>query len=195
MYIPKNRIKENQYTKGSEFEYKDSHENYVGYYCSTSNGKFFSNKTLNNTSKELIKTPKNPIKLPLNTSIFNKITGLIGLNQQIELKPSIIKPTQQDYDKGFITRYFAKKIITIDPQIFEINQRDFNNSNQYLKIYQLISLEWKITGPKYDITKNKNMPIYGTVDTNMRTLELKEKEMSGITRYFDGRLNEFAKND
>lgn len=47
MYIPKNRIKTNQYTAGSEFVYKGSGEGYVGYYHQIYTGKYYTGKTPN----------------------------------------------------------------------------------------------------------------------------------------------------
>ena len=55
MYIPKNRIKPNLYTPGSEYMIKSSNENYSGYYHSLWNGKFYTGKTQNDSNiRELI---------------------------------------------------------------------------------------------------------------------------------------------
>ena len=58
MYIPKNRIKENLYTPGNEYWIKTTGENYIGFYHSLFNGKFFTGKTLNATNiRELTSEP------------------------------------------------------------------------------------------------------------------------------------------
>ena len=60
MYIPKNKIKTNQYTRGQEYVYLSNKEDYVGYYHKLYNGKFFTGKTPNDKPVyELIIAPTN----------------------------------------------------------------------------------------------------------------------------------------
>ena len=60
MYIPKNKIKTNQYTRGQEYVYLSNNEEYIGYYHKLYNGKFFSGKTPNDKPVyELIKPSGN----------------------------------------------------------------------------------------------------------------------------------------
>lgn len=42
MYYPKSQIKPNQYTNTGEFLIASSNTEYIGYYYSTSDGKFYS---------------------------------------------------------------------------------------------------------------------------------------------------------
>lgn len=201
MYYPKSKIQENQYTKGGEFIRKDNKQLYTGYYCIISDGKFFSGKTVTNTSIELLKIEKNarnaPFRTPSVENIASKISTLVNLRNQRELKPSIVKPNDEDYKRGFMIRFFAKKLQSKPPQIIEISEEDyihvFNKSNKYYNVYQVMALDWKITGPDHDIVTNPNLPIYGIIDTNKRTLEKKEREMNGITLYIGNKLKEFAK--
>lgn len=197
-YFPKSKIQENQYTKGGEYQRKDTGEQYVGIYCILSDGRYFSESTLLKSSIELLKIDKNAKKTPYNVFPINQLSNKFSfLNQQKELVPHIPQPTSHDYNVGFMKRYFAKKLISEVIQIFEISQQSYDeiNSNKgnYLSLYQTISLDWKITGPKYDMYDNPLNPTYGVMDTNKRTIEIKEKEMKGIQQYFNGRLNEFAK--
>lgn len=56
MYIPKSRIKPNLYTPGNEFMLKSNKENYIGFYHSLWNGKFFTGKTQNDSDiREIIR--------------------------------------------------------------------------------------------------------------------------------------------
>ena len=200
-YYPKAKILENQYTSGMEYQRVDNNQPYIGTYCILSDGRFFSGKTLLNTSIELIRMHKTQKNIFPSTFISggssNRISFLNNLSKKQELRPTLLTPTEQDYKRGFITRYFAKKLNIEGIQIFEITQSDYNSINvkdgKYFDIYQVISLDWKITGRKYDDYSNNLMPIYGIVDTNRRTLEIKEKEMQGLKKYFENRLTEFAK--
>lgn len=201
MYFPKSKIAENQYTDGTEYQRKDNGQPYTGKYCKLSDGRFFSGKTLTNTSIELVKIEKNDtlsfLRSPALRSIIQKSQSLLNLNKKKELKASVIKPTPSDYQRGFLIRYFAKKLSASPIQIFEINSQDHNDvithSDKYLSLYQTTVFSWKITGPDHDMSTNTTMPVYGIIDTNKRTLDQKEKEMAGITQYFENRLKEFAK--
>tara|TARA_R110000782_G_scaffold226642_1_gene313440 strand:- start:55 stop:966 length:912 start_codon:yes stop_codon:yes gene_type:complete len=54
MYIPKNRIKPNLYTRGNEYMFKSSRENYIGFYYSLYTGRFYTGKTQNDRPSEEI---------------------------------------------------------------------------------------------------------------------------------------------
>lgn len=54
-------------------------------------------------------------------------------------KPS---PQQNDYDTGYIYRYFVKKIN--DKTIYEISKENYVDVSP--NIYAKISIEWKLTG-------------------------------------------------
>tara|TARA_R110001592_G_scaffold77161_1_gene232457 strand:- start:538 stop:1203 length:666 start_codon:yes stop_codon:yes gene_type:complete len=78
MYIPKNRIKPNLYTPGDEFMLKSDNENYVGFYHSLWNGKFFTGKTQNDSNiREIIRFEVPELKgtpnLPQNLTSENVI--------------------------------------------------------------------------------------------------------------------------
>ena len=201
MYFPQSKIQQNQYTPGTEFQRKDNGLPYTGTYCILSDGRFFTEATLLKTSIELIKIEKNnnsqshTIFLP--NQLTSRISFLNQLKNQQELRPTIIIPSQQDYQNGSMQRYLARKLSASNIQIFEINKQDhddvINKVDKYLPIYNVTSLSWKITGPNYDNYDNSLNPTYGIMDTNRRTLEIKEKEFVGIKKYFEGRLNEFAK--
>ena len=70
MYIPKSRIKPNLYTPGNEFMLKSNKENYIGFYHSLWNGKFFTGKTQNDSDiREIIKKSLDFIRMTSNNSI------------------------------------------------------------------------------------------------------------------------------
>lgn len=200
-YYPKSKILENQYTSGTEYQRIDTNQPYVGSYCILSDGRYFTGKTLLENSIELKKielTQKNAFpSMFLSGNLFNKIPFLNSLSKQQELRPTILTISNHEYQRGFVTRYFAKKLNVDGIQIFEITQQDHNDiinkTGKYHPIYQSISMDWKITGPDRDNFDNSLNPTYGIIDTNKRTLEIKEKEMSGIKKYFEGRLKEYAK--
>jgi hypothetical protein len=67
MYYPKSQVKTNLYTNGGEFTALNSTTPYKGYYYATSDGKYFSGKTPNESPTfELIRI--NPNESPTNLS-------------------------------------------------------------------------------------------------------------------------------
>ena len=138
MYIPKNRIKTNLYTRGDEYMFKSNNKNYVGFYYSLWNGKFFTGKTQNDRPTEEI------IELSAVTNDIWELTSEDQTFQQYadnydgEVVPgqyqnmddihaynyvsntdisttklipqqSYPLPTENDYLLGVFTRYFAVK--------------------------------------------------------------------------------------
>ena len=60
MYYPKSQIKPNLFTNGDQYVYLRDETNYIGFYYSTSDGRYFTGKSPNNGPNfELIPVPVN----------------------------------------------------------------------------------------------------------------------------------------
>jgi len=140
MYIPKNKIKTNLYTRNNEFQYLSSGKEYTGYYHKLHTGKFYTGKTPNDKPvEEIIKSPNNEaqwINTPLtgegyyvnyvdnydgeiipnqyqNMGDINTYNSLKDINMDniLQIPTSYYpKPTQEDYNLGVFIRYFCVKI-------------------------------------------------------------------------------------
>lgn len=180
MYYPKSQIKTNIYTNGGELNYKSDGKNYIGNYWKTSDGKYFTGKTPNDTNiQELIKpnpqTDQNlstviqsTISLPNQSYINNNSVISIEYSKlntkfnESKLLPSSYNPslTQSDYDLGEFTRYFCKK--TNEIIYTEVNKETHTkligkNSSYLWQLYIPIKYAWTISGDKeqvYNINKN-----------------------------------------
>jgi hypothetical protein len=125
MKIPKNIIRENQYTIGNEFIYENSYKEYQGYYYELNN-KFFAGKEFNVNAPILIKKNSNEVnKLLLNpkTSEYAKLS-----NNKIKNYKSFsfyFIPTEQDAKEGQTIRYFCQQVNT--KLIKEINKKDYQD--------------------------------------------------------------------
>ena len=107
------------------------------------------------------------------------------------------QPIDSDYQKGYITRYFAKKI-NQSGYVTEISPAEYvaftNGEVMYdISFYQVVSILWKITGPlnsqrisQYDIRA-------GIIDTNKRLTEAAEPNFVGIDAFIGGDYVKFAK--
>ena len=140
MYIPKNKIKTDLYTRGNEFQYLSSGEAYNGYYHKLYTGKFYTGKTPNDKPVgEIVKTPRNDAQwdaTPLTGEgnyidyadnydgeitpgqfqhmediyVYNSLKG-VNMNEILNSPSSYYpKPTKDDYNLGVFTRYFCVKV-------------------------------------------------------------------------------------
>lgn len=86
-------------------------------------------------------------------------------------------PTEDDYSKGYINRYFVKKVN--DNSIYEVSGDSFNTIINGL--YSKINLIWRITGSRNDVYQNKIKIYSGVIEDNLNTIKIAEKSMSGIS--------------
>lgn len=97
-------------------------------------------------------------------------------------------PTVEDYSRGYINRYFVKKIN--DNTINEVSGDSFNTI--ITGLYSKINIIWRITGIKNDVYQNKIKIYSGVIEDNQTAIKNAEKEMSGISEILKNPL-EFYK--
>jgi hypothetical protein len=176
-----------QYSNGLEFMFIDGTE-YIGYYHEFKT-KLYSGQEHDKNSIFLY-----PYTNDKNIITYYQLKPIIEYEEPNTFVPS---PIEKDYEKGSIKRFFIKK--RNDNKIIEINSEQFKSlpikSKGLMDEYYLgIELDWKITGPLYDIYENNILTIYGIYNTNERTVLLKEKEMKGLSKHFSSFV-EFSRID
>lgn len=208
-YFPKNKIITNLYTKGGEFSVNG--KDYIGAYYKTYGGKIYSGKNpVNGSSQQLL-----PIQSPPDNFSPTSITQTAGIlyNSNTEdyiNNPNLVnvnsyevpvqfypRPTDNDYQKGYIIRYFAKKRNDIG-YVIEINKETYESIIKQDKVYdyvtyQAIDVFWQITGPLKDDRKNKLYKVAGIIDTNKRLVEQKDKVFRGLIEFIGEKYDKFAK--
>ena len=110
--------------------------------------------------------------------------------------PYYAKPTPQDYNRGYFTRYVAKRRNSPNSIFLEIDQPTFNDLLYKGGVYNypmwaVTSIFWQITGPLRDNKENKDFPRAGIIDTNKRILVTKSKAFPSIEKFFSN-LTQFA---
>ena len=101
-------------------------------------------------------------------SIFSKLIRPVDIKQRqfsyynilnkqkpLELKSSANIPTEEDYEMGNYTRYFAKKVNDKNSAPFEVSVEDFQSSPLYI----YVSLIWYIKGDKMLVLQANNRQI------------------------------------
>ena len=188
--IPRSQIKQ-RYTTGGEFLIQKTEKEFVGHYMETSSGTFYAGTSNISLGVRLIPIPNKPDQW--------EPTNIAGRGMNVRkhklLKPEIKKflstvkpiptmkklPSDKDYIKGFVYRYFFKRI----------------NSPGYQEIEKEVYDSIKQKGQKYDYHLHEvgqiKWALSGNVfKTNGLNLKRKEKEFPGISFLFPV-LNEFAR--
>ena len=202
-YYPLSQITSNLYTNGLEYaiDLKNPSNSYLGYYWKTSDGKYFTGKTPQDTPCiEIFVIPnlqggENGNSAPTQVTI-NNITVFDGdplVEDYLRLKnipPTTVtsipsyyspQPTQSDYQTGEFRRYFVKK--TNEIQYTEISEATYalvlSKDSQILwQLYYPFLIPWSIAGIKEQVARtNKNI-----VELTMKNLKLP-------------RFNDYLKND
>jgi len=102
--------------------------------------------------------------------------GLGGYNYD---KPATYIPTitTEDYDRGYIDRFFVARINYFD--VIETNYKDYNraNSSYFIKI----KISWKITGPEFNTYIGKTLQETGVVNYNILRISDAQSFISNIS--------------
>ena len=196
-YYPKSRIIENLNANPGEFILPNGKE-YIGPYYITFDGKSFtgsnpySSISIPLTKVEVLADPELRDPLP---DEYNNIKFLnLSLTDPIPFTP---KPTEEDYKRGKITRYFARQRNGTKFRIMEIDQKTYDNlSNNRgglnTSLWKVISIFWQISGPLHDQKVKGIRTRAGIIDTNQRVLNNAEKNFIGLKQYLTD-LTQFAR--
>lgn len=196
-YYPKSRIIENQRANPGQFILPNGKE-YTGPYYTTFDGRSFTGANpYSSISVPLIETiiMADPPRDGVVASEYDNLKPLnLSLTDPIPFTP---KPTDTDYKKGKITRYFARQRNGTKFKIMEIDQKTYDNlSNNRgglnTSLWKVISIFWQISGPLNDQKVNGIRTRAGIIDTNQRVLNNAEKNFIGIKQYLTD-LKQFAR--
>ena len=177
-----------KYTNGKEYMYLDGVE-YIGHYH------IYKNITFTGTTHD-----KQSVQLMLYTN-DKLILEYIQLKNTKQFEPPItfhITPTIKDYKTGNIKRYFISKR-NEDSIVYEVNEEKYNTltvKNKGLNgdIYKGVILNWKLTGPVYDVYTNDILTQHGIYNTNEREAITKSKTLPGLLKYINKNYTDYSKN-
>lgn len=210
-YYPLNRIIPNQYTRGNEYLTPDGKEYTGRYYITYDNRVYTGPNPAIGTNLLLTRLPQDPdhhsggrpptqsSQAYLATQIKGEQPGVRDDNGRLtELLPYFPFPTDQDYARGYFTRYFAKTV-SGPGYIFEISKSDFTKiQNGEIAVenilgYESIDMLWQLTGPLKDTRLSQYQIKGGVFDTNKRVTESKNKVFNGLVNFIGGDYTKFAR--
>lgn len=204
-YYPQFYIVPDLYAKPGEFYEGESF--YVGAYYATLNGRFFSGPNPQvGPNKELLPAKNFQSNYQLNSKNLKESRPLTyeteesaNLITRDKGRPTFYypKPTESDYKRGYIIRYFAKKENERNG-VIEISYNEYvditNGTVDYdISIYQTAKILWKLTGPLKSQRKSQYNIMPGIIDTNKRLTEETNKTFLGIVDFIGGEYDKFAR--
>lgn len=211
-YYPLTRIKTDLYTRGTTYKLPNG-EPYIGRYYLTYEGKAYTGANpVVGTNEELIRAddvvPGGGVISINQSNTYNSSKAQNTLtaatlkktlsDQQLqELEPYYPVVLESDYQIGYFTRYFAKKI-TGPGYIFEISKTQYaniqNNANpQDFLVYESTNMLWQLTGPLRNTRVSQYQIKGGIIDTNQRVTEQKSLTFRGLVEYIGGDYTKFAR--
>lgn len=96
------------------------------------------------------------------------------------------KPTQNNYEVGYIRRYFIQKINDINAPIYEISSVESKRLSEY-KNYIIVSIKWRISGPIERTFKNSVID-RGVRESNRIAISLVSDDMPNLKNYLPSLL-------
>jgi hypothetical protein len=208
-YYPLSKIKADQNSNGQEYSLNG--QPYTGKYYTTFDGKAFTGANPIVGSNQLLQ------KIPVPTKAFNSDvlnlpndaksrlenttkSNIVSLTEN-QLKdqptPYHLKLIEDDYKKGYIIRYFTKKVnspgyvIEISPFEYAMIQ---NGTVPYdVSFWQILEIFWKLTGPLNRKVVSEYNIRAGIIDTNKRLIENANKTFLGIKEFIGEDYAKYSK--
>lgn len=192
IYYPSSTIRPNLFTKGGELMTEDNEE-YIGFYHVYDSGEIFSesdwdeekSKKLLLIDNKLVKIKDISIKKVLKNLEYTKGINVSKFIHPVEYN---LIPTQEDYDNGYIIRYFIGKVNDVNYPLMEVDKEVFESIGDEKGIDNLlfkgVKLEWSLTGPLNDeYDSDGNIKKSGVYDTNLRLINHYNKEIPNLNKY------------
>ena len=200
-YIPKKLVNTGLYATGDQFLDLQTKKPYRGPYHSNVNGPIFSGvDPYDPNKKRLIPNPDSKSYTPPKTRVLdtpsnNQYNTLNNTNTPLlkygeDPKSFTPKPIIKDYERGSITRYFAKRIIEKPNRIIEVNADAYNSIQKRdgkfnYAVWRVHKVLWRISGKsEEEVTK-----------TNKTQVDNANKNFPGIKSYLRNLLQFYKKRE
>jgi hypothetical protein len=97
-------------------------------------------------------------------------------------------PSKIDYSRGYISRYFMKKVNDINSPIFEIDSKTYLRF-QTNPLFSRCSLKWRISGPKEtQYRENGDVFDVSVSESNRRAIKLVYEKIPTLKLYLPNLL-------
>ncbi len=154
-----------KFAKLGMFAFKGTGQEYQGPYVETNTGKLYAGESPTDTGLELISVDNDDI-------IFNG-------KKTIPFESETVLPTPEDYNRGFMFRYFLKNFTT--GKIIEVKKVNYTKLIKK-KYYKGDVLKWILTKPAKDIF-NQGYLYKGAITRNKANTKEVSFNITGLDTY------------
>lgn len=103
-----------------------------------------------------------------------------GFRDVASLNEFFPSPSDEDYRKGFINRFFAQRANDKNSPVFEIDTKTFTRISQQPD-YTTVVIRWRISGSlEKQFDNDNNIIDFGVKESNKRALKLNFNVMPGL---------------
>lgn len=114
---------------------------------------------------------------------YKKLLGKRGVKTSVPISAYIPTPKEIDYNRGYIRRFFAQRSNDKTSPIIEISSDSFNRIGRS-NIYRVVTLRWRIKGPKQIIfNKNGDVSDRGVAYSNNKAIDLVSNDIPNLKLY------------
>jgi len=177
IYYPANQITTGLKTSGKEWMLQNGTE-FKGYYHRYVDGMVMTGFSYNEATSDYLIPYRPPSSFKYDSLVETDIKNYITPKQYYP------KPSKVDYDQGYVTRYFIRRVNNIDARIIEIDKTQWNLIGSQIDplLYSKISLPWKLTGNQSDVEQ-----------TNGKVVRKYNEELPGLQKYLRNYLELYKK--
>ena len=118
-----------------------------------------------------------------NLDAYNKLKKKSFFNLREKVRTSIPTPTEIDYKRGWIQRFFVQKTNDKGSPIYEVDSAQYSLLGSR-PIFTLVSIRWRISGPKdaqYD--SKGNVMDKGVKESNRIAINLVADKIPNLKMY------------
>tara|TARA_B100000424_G_C22662804_1_gene364472 strand:- start:87 stop:560 length:474 start_codon:yes stop_codon:yes gene_type:complete len=129
-----------------------------------------------------------------------EMVNKILYNDTVKQRPKTVSPlitklpipTDSDYQRGFIIRYFARQANSPKSSIIEIEKKQYSKiRNDATYFYKTLQLNWKISGELNSKLINGVKEI-GVLEANQNSINEAEKELPSISTVLNNLVQFYA---
>jgi len=118
---------------------------------------------------------------------YNKVRTNI-LSHPKRINAFVPSPTEDDYKKGYITRFFVQKTNDKESPIYEVassNFRKYTNNQSY----KGVTLRWRIKGPLNMVFNDRNeITDKGVKESNRISIQISSSKIDNLKLYLPNLL-------
>ena len=177
IYYPQDQITTGLKTSGKEWMLNDGTE-FKGYYHTYSDGMIMSGFDYNELTSEYL--------IPYQPQSSFRYDALTQTNVKNYTTPQQYypQPSSSDYQQGYVTRYFLRKVNNPNDKIIEIDVVQFNKVGSQIDpfLYLAIFLPWKLTGTASEVE-----------EANRKIVRKYNEELPGLQNYLRNYLELYKK--